>query len=143
MWRVCNCVELLINAPAWTSRFSTRLLIPTCPYRNPRADLAPGEAGPSVCPRGPGSPAACTLRHCASQMQRVSTKAATAHSEPEFTKTCGWPLIFLRHTPSHQMCHSPHISQSVVFLKWRATMCAFSTQQVLMRALYASSLVPV
>lgn len=40
-----------------------------------KAGQALAETGPSVCPQGPGSPAASTPQLCALQMQKVSTKA--------------------------------------------------------------------
>lgn len=42
---------------------------------NLRAVLVRAETEPSVCPQGPGSPAASTPQLCAWQMQKVSTKA--------------------------------------------------------------------
>lgn len=44
-------------------------------FLNLRAGLVHAGTGPSVCPQGPGSPAASTPQLCAWQMQKVSTKA--------------------------------------------------------------------
>lgn len=60
----------------WTSRFFTSLRTPMCLCLNPRVGPALAGVGPSVCPRGPGSPAASTPRRFVWQTQKVSTEAA-------------------------------------------------------------------
>lgn len=60
----------------WKSRFFTSLRTPTCLCLNPRVGLALAGVGPSVCPRGPGSPAASTPRRFVWQTRKVSTEAA-------------------------------------------------------------------
>lgn len=57
------------------SRYFTSLQMQMSLFPSLKAGQALAGTGPSVCPQGPGSPAASTLQLCALQMQKVSTKA--------------------------------------------------------------------
>lgn len=71
------CVERSVLL-SLTCRSFTSLRIPTFLCPNPRVGPALAGVGPSVCPRGPGSPAASTPQRFAWPMRKVSTKAVFA-----------------------------------------------------------------